>query len=82
MKQIIRYECDVSTKNPMRYRDRLSYFIISSRLLFSAFWILRLLRAMTTGILQIMNKNEIVRQIHTFYIFILISITFNRWFYR
>jgi hypothetical protein len=43
----------------------LSNFIISSRLLFSAFWTLRLLLAMT--ILQMMrNKSQIVRQIHTF----------------
>ena len=61
-KQIIRDECDVSTKNPMRYS--LSDFIISSRLLFLAFWTLRLSRAMT--ILQIMRCNrQIVRQIHT-----------------
>jgi hypothetical protein len=49
----------------MRYS--LSDFIILSRLLFSAFWTLRLSRAMT--ILQIMrNKSPIVRQleIHTF----------------
>jgi hypothetical protein len=46
----------------MRYS--LSDFIILSRLLFSAFWTLRLSRAMT--ILQIMRSNrQIVRQIHT-----------------
>ena len=53
-----------STKNPMCYS--LSDFIISSRLLFSAFWTLRLSRAMT--ILQIMrNRSPIVRQIHIFF---------------
>ena len=50
----------------MRYN--LSDFIISSRLLFSAFWTLRLSRAM--NILQMMrNRSPIVRQIHHFFSF-------------